>query len=214
MVGLMLDTPRTPYGDLRLTCRPDRSDGHLIFPYEVTNAGPVPLLVMDAWPRHENGMRSADVAVAQVVMREDGVAVIGRFIPAVPPLMRLATQALPLCTLLRPTETLQRELRIPLPLAEQSPYLPELRLSQYEPCELRGVLFAIGWWPQSQPNLAAGPAGFAPGLRAVATIGSLPPAGAAMQHFPTSRLEILRRRNAFPRDIPAHPDLQANEPQP
>ena len=26
----MLDTPRTPFGDLRLTCRPDRDDGDLM----------------------------------------------------------------------------------------------------------------------------------------------------------------------------------------
>lgn len=203
----MLDTPRTPYGDLRVTCRPDRADGHLVFPYEVTNAGPVPLLVMDAWPRAEGGQRSADAGVAQVVLRDDGVAVVGRFVPAVPPLLRLAVQVLPLCTVLRPTETLTRELRIPLPLAEQSPYLPELRLSGYAQLELRGVLFAIGWWPLSQPNLVAGPAGFAPGLHAVATINAIPPAGAATQLFPTSRLEILRRRDAFPREIPVHPDL-------
>ncbi|MBR0654536.1 hypothetical protein [Plastoroseomonas arctica] len=203
----MLDIPRAPYGDLRLTCRPDRADGHLIFPYEVTNAGPVPLLVMDAWPRTVGGQQSADGDVAQVVMREDGVAVIGRYVPDVPPLMRLANRSLPLCTVLRPTETLTRELRIPLPLAEQSPYLPELRLSGYAQHELRGVLFAIGWWPLSQPNLIAGPAGFAPELHAVATINAIPPAGAATQLFPTSRLEILRRRDAFPREVPVHPDL-------
>ncbi len=203
----MLDIPRTPYGDLRVTCQPNRADGHLVFPYEVTNAGPVPLLVMDAWPRLTDGVRGADPDLAQVVLREDGVAVIGRFVPAVPPLMRLAIQTLPLCTVLPPTETLRRELRIPLPLAEQSPYLPELRLSQYTPGELRGVIFAIGWWPQSQPNLATGPVDFAPELHAVVSIGSVPPAGAATQRFPTSRLEILRRLDGFPRDIPVHPNL-------
>ena len=83
----MLDVPHSPYCDLRLTCRPDRAEGHLVFPYELTNAGPVPLLVMDAWPRVMGGARSADADVAQVLLREDGVAVIGRFVPEVPPLM-------------------------------------------------------------------------------------------------------------------------------
>jgi hypothetical protein len=41
----------------------------------------------------------------------------------------------------------------------------------------------------------------------VAPIGSLPPAGTAVQRFPTSRLDILCRRDAFPRAIPLHPDL-------
>jgi hypothetical protein len=207
MAGLMLDTPRAPYGDLRLTCRPDRADGHLVFPYTVTNTGPVPLLVMDAWPRIVDGQRTADRDVAQVVLREDGAALLGRFIPAVPPLMRMAAQALPLCTPLRPTETLERELRIPLPLAEASPYLPELQLSGYSLVALRGVLLAIGWWPLAQPGLVAGPAGFAPDLHVVTATGALPPAGIAIQRFPTTRLDILRRRDAFPRDVPAHPGL-------
>jgi hypothetical protein len=203
----MLDIPRSPYGDLRLTCRPDRAEGQLVFPYELTNAGPVPLLVMDAWPRVTCGERRADPDVAQVLLRQDGFAVVGRFIPAVPPLMRMATRVLPLCSVLRPTETLRRELRIPLPLAERSPYVPELRLSGYSPRELRGVIFAIGWWPLSQPDLVAGPAAFAPGLHVVAPLGDLPPAGTAIQRFPTAKLDILRRGDAFPRDIPAHPDL-------
>ncbi|MBR0668379.1 hypothetical protein GXW71_28765 [Roseomonas hellenica] len=203
----MLDMPRAPYGDLHLVCRPDRADRHLVFPYEVTNAGPVPLLVMDAWPRTAEGSRSADPDLAQVLLRDDGIAVVGKFVPAVPPGMRIAAPLLPLCTVLRPTETLMRELRIPLPLAEQSPYLPELRLSSYRPRELRGVLFAIGWWPLAQPELVAGPAAFAPGLQVVAPIGALPPAGTAIQRFPTTKLEILRRSDAFPREVPAHPDL-------
>lgn len=203
----MLDTPRAPYGDLRVTCRPDRADGHLVFPYTVTNAGPVPLLVMDAWPRRSADGPVADASAAQVVLREDGAAVVGRFVPDLPPFMRVAARLLPLCTVLRPTEILQRELRIPLPLAETSPYLPELRLRDYRQVALHGLVFAIGWWPLSQPDLVAGPATFAPGLHAVVPMGSLPPAGTAMQRFPTTRLDILCRRDDFPRAIPAHPDL-------
>jgi hypothetical protein len=207
MGGLMLDTPRTPYGDLRLTCRPDRVDGHLVFPYSVTNAGPVPLLVMEAWPRQTDDGQVADAAVAQVVLREDGAAVVGRFVPDLPPLMRVATRLLPLCAVLRSTETLQRELRIPLPLVETSPYVPDLRVREYRQLPLRALVFAIGWWPLAQPDLVAGPAAYAPGLHVVAPIGSLPPAGTAVQRFPTSRLDILCRRDAFPRAIPLHPDL-------
>lgn len=203
----MLDTPRTPFGDLRLTCRPDRQDGDLVFPYSVTNAGPVPLLVMDAWPRQAVEGPVADASVVPVVLREDGAAVVGRFVPNLPPLMRVATRLLPLCTLLRPTETLQRELRIPLPLAEASPYLPELRLRDYSQVKLRGLVLAIGWWPLSHPNLVAGPAGYAPDLHVVASMGALPPAGTALQRFPTTGLDILSRRDGFPRAISAHPDL-------
>lgn len=204
---MTLDIPRAPYGELNLVCRPNRADGQLLFPYEVTNKGPLPLLVMDAWPRMAQGQRSADPDVAQVLLREDGVAVVGKFIPAVPPGMRIVVPVLPLCAVLRPGETLARELRMPLPFAEQSPYLPELQLRRYRPQELRGLVFAIGWWPLSEPGIAAGPASFAPGLQVVAALDRLPPAGTAMQRFPTTRLEILRRSDAFPREVPAHPDL-------
>jgi hypothetical protein len=203
----MLDTPRSPFGDLRLTCRPDRADGHLVFPYTVTNAGPVPLLVMDAWPRRAEDRMVADASAAQVVLREDGAAVVGRFVPDLPPFMRVAARLLPLCAVLRPTETVQRELRIPLPLAETSPYLPELRLRDYRQATLRGLVFAIGWWPLSQPDLVAGPAAIAPGLHMVVPMGPLPPAGTAVQRFPTKGLDILCRRDGFPRAISAHPEL-------
>ena len=203
----MTPAPRAPFGDLRLTCRPGRAEGHLVFPYEITNAGPLPVLVMDAWPRIAAGERGADAQVAQVLLRPDGVAVVGKYIPAIPPGMRIPVPVLPLCAVLRPTETLSRELRIPLPLAEQSPYLPELRLSGYVPRELRAMTFAIGWWPQAEPGIVAGPAPFAPGLQVVVPLGPLPPAGTAMQRFPTNRLEILQRKDGFPRDVPAHPEL-------
>ncbi|WP_421992919.1 hypothetical protein [Roseococcus sp.] len=198
---------RAPFGQLRLECRPGRAEGTLTFPYQLTNMGPVPLLVMEAWPRLADGKRSADAQVAQVILRPDGVAMVGKYIPSVPPGMRIPVPVLPLCLLLKPTETVTRELRIPLPLAEQSPYLPELRLSGYTPRELKGLIFAIGWWPATQPGLAAGPAGYAPDLQTVAALDGLPAAGTAMQRFPTTRLDIMRRRDAFPRSVPAHPEL-------
>jgi hypothetical protein len=203
----MLDDPRTPYGELQLSCRPDRADGNLVFPYEVRNTGPLPLLVMDAWPRLDDGKRSADPGIAQVLLREDGVAVVGKFVPAIPPGMRIAVPVLPLCVLLRPGESLTRELRLPLPFAEQSPYLPDLTLRRYQPRPVQGLVFAIGWWPQPQPGLAAAPASFAPELQTVAALDGLPVAGTATQRFPTTRLEILRRGDALPRQVPTHPDL-------
>lgn len=198
-----------PFGQVRLLCQPTKADGFLVFAYELTNQGPLPVLTMDAWPRQEEGGRRADDQVAQVILRPDGVALVGKYLPAVPPGMRIPSPVLPLCALLKPGESLKRELRIALPLAEQSPYLPELRLSGYTPRELRGLIFAIGWWPAAQPGLVAGPAAFAEGLHVVAATGNaLPPAGTATQRFPTTKLDIMQRRDGFPRGVPAHPELR------
>ena len=198
-----------PYGQMGLVCRPMKADEFLVFSYELTNQGPLPVLAMDAWPRQEDGARRADDQVAQVILRPDGIALVGKYIPAVPPGLRIPVPVLPLCALLKPGESLKRELRIALPLAEQSPYLPELLLSGYAPRELRGLIFAIGWWPAAQPGLVAGPAAFAEGLQVVAGTGNaLPPAGTATQRFPTTKLDIMQRKDGFPRGVPAHPELR------
>jgi hypothetical protein len=203
---------RAPSGWLRLQCRPGKADGHLVFPYEVTNTGSAPVLVMDAWKRTlpAGGGFAADQQVAEVTLRADGVVILGKYVPALPPNLRIVVPELPLCRLLNPGDTMQGELRIRLPLAEQTPYLPELRLSGYEPVELKGTIFAIGWWPLAQQGLAAAPAAWAPDHYLVAPLGRLPPAGTAQQRFPTARLEILRRKDGFPRSFPAHPDLEAS----
>ncbi|WP_270938207.1 hypothetical protein [Falsiroseomonas oryzae] len=202
--------PQRPTGWLALACRPGKADGHLVFPYEVTNNGPVPVLVMDAWRKPGRGDPLADPDVAQVVLREDGVAVAGKYLPALPEGMVVATRALPLCTLVKPGETLARELRIRLPFAEQSSYLPELLLSRYEPLELRGLVLAVGWWPLGHPGIVAAPAPWAPAHHLVAALHRLPPAGTAQLRFPTTRLDILRRRDAFPRGFPDQPDLEVS----
>lgn len=202
------ESPRVPSGWLRVQCRPGKAEGHLVFPYEVTNGGPAPVLVMDAWRRRlPAGGFEPDPQLAQVTLRPDGVVVLGKYVPAIPPGLRIVAPELPLCALLKPGETMQREIRLRLPLAEQTPYLPELKLSGYEPFDLKGLIFAVGWWPLAQPGIAAAPAPSAPDYHMVAPLGRLPPAGAAQQRFPTNKLEILRRRDAFPRAIPAHPDL-------
>jgi len=199
-----------PFGWLRLQCRPGKAEGHLVFPYEVANAGPAPVLVMDAWRRSlpAGGGPVADPQSVQVTLRPDGVAILGKYVPAIPPGLRMVSPDLPLCAVLKPGETLKRELRVRLPLAEQSFYVQELKLSGYTPVELKGLVLAIGWWPLAQPGLAAAPCPWALELHIVAPIGRLPAAGVATQRFPTNKLEILQRLDSYPRAFPAHPELE------
>ncbi len=199
-----------PAGWVRLQCRPGKVGNELVFPYELANVGPAPLLVMDAWPREggAEGGRSADPQVAQVTLRADGIVAVGKYVPALPEATRLTVHLLPLCMVLKPGESLERELRVRLPLAEQSPYLPEALISRYEPFELRGLILAIGWWPLAQKGLAAAPWPWAAEHHVVSPLGRLPVAGTALQGFPVTKLEMMKRRDAFPRAFPIHPDLE------
>jgi hypothetical protein len=199
-----------PAGWLRIQCRPGKAEGHLVFPYQLTNGGPLPVLAMDAWPRSAAGADPvADAQCVQVLLRPDGVVVLGKYVPALADAARPVVPPIPLCTLIKPGETIERELRVRLPFAEQNANIPEALLSRYEPAEVKGLIFAIGWWPANQPGIAAAPWRWAPDYQIVHPLARLPPAGAAQQRFPTNKLEILRRRDAFPRAIPAHPDLEA-----
>jgi len=197
-----------PAGWLRLQCRPGKVGSELVFPYDLANAGPHPLLVMDAWrnQKQDTDEPIADPQVAQVTLRADGIVVVGKYVPALPAGLRALTQ-LPLCMVLKPGESLQRDLRVPLPLAEQSPYVPEALLSRYEPFELRGLVLAVGWWPLNQKGLAAAPWPWSAEHHIVSPLARLPVAGTAQQGFPVTKLEMLKRRDAFPRAFPVHPEL-------
>jgi hypothetical protein len=199
-----------PAAWVRLQCRPGKVGNELVFPYELANTGPAPLLVMDAWPRDGEGVgeRIADPQLAQVTLRADGIAAVGKYVPALPEATRLAVHLLPLCQVLKPGETLQRELHVRLPLAEQSPYLPEALISRYEPFELRGLILAIGWWPLNQKGLVAAPWPWAAEHHVVSPLARLPVAGTAQQGFSVTKLEMLKRRDGFPRAFPVHPELE------
>ncbi len=201
-------------GAVQLQCQPNREGNWLVFPYTVQNNHPAAVLVMDAMPRVDRETRetTANDQAALTLLAPGNTAVIGKLMAPVPQ-DRLMTPDLPLCVLLQPGEVMQRLLRIPLPLAEHSPYLPELRLREYDPVALQGCILAIGWWQAQQPGLQHAPAAYAPGHHVVAASAPrLPPAQTAMQRFPINKLEMLKRRDDFPRQVPLHPALAAPSP--
>ncbi len=202
--------PEVPSGWLRLECRPGKVANHLLFPYQVTNDGPLPVLVMDAWRQHDQDAEAphAEPDLAAVTLRADGIVVVGKYVPALPAGLRLVVPNLPLCRVLKPGESLSREFRVTLPLAEQSPYVPEALISRYEPFDLRGLILAIGWWPLNQKGLAAAPWPHSAEHHMVSLLAGLPLAGTAQAGFPLSKLEMLKRRDPFPRSFPVHPDLE------
>jgi hypothetical protein len=199
--------PTAPRGGLLLQCQPNKAPDALVFAYRAENQAAVPIYVMDAMPRVDPATRavSANDQAATVLLRGGGVAVLGKFIAPLPQDRVLLAPDLPLCVRLDPGAAIERELRIPLPFAEASPHFPELTLRDYVVAEVTAVILAIGFMRADTPGLYAAPAAYAPGLHVISP--SLAPvvAGLASRLLPVKKLEILKRGDAFPRELPCHP---------
>lgn len=195
-----------PGAALQLTCQPNKVAGHLTFAYRIENQGAVAVLVMDAMPGvdPETGEASARTGAAAVLCGQDGMVLLGKFIPPLPQDRRLLAPDLPLCVRLEPGKALERELLLPLPFAEASPYFADLPLRGYAPAEVKGVIFAIGYWPADTRGLYSAAAAYAPEHLVVTPTVAPVRAGLAWRRFPTNRLEILRRGDAFPRALKSH----------
>ncbi len=203
----MSDADRSPSdaaaAALRLTCRPGRTGNTLVFPYTLENRGPVEIYVMDALPSlgPAGDTATANDQAAVVILGPEGDAIIGKFAAPLPTDRRVAFAILPLARRLAPQASFEGRLEIALPLAETSPYFPDLTLRQYEMVDIKGVVFTIGFWLAGADGLSAVPADYAPDLFSVVTRNTLRSARRVWQRFPTSGLQLFRRTDAFPRDL-------------
>jgi hypothetical protein len=188
---------------LRLSCRPGKEGHKLVFDYTLHNPGQLDVYVMDAFPTVDRAtnVTSADENAVCVILSPQGDAIIGKFVPPLPTQLRVAVPLVPLAHRLAPGGTLERHLEISEPLAETSPYLPDLPLRQYQVVDIAGVVFTIAYWLAGTTDIAAVPAPYAPNLLRMmsATAGS----GASLvsQRFPTRGLQVFRRTDQFPRSL-------------
>lgn len=188
---------------LRLSCRPGRSGNQLIFPYALRNEGSAEVYVMDAIPSLDpdtRTLRATDQA-AVVILGPEGDAVLGRFAAPPPRDRRMALPVMPLACRLPPGGTLERQLTVPLPLAETSPYFADLPLRRYEIVEIKGIVLTIGYWLAGVDHLAAAPVEDRPDLFAVTTRNTAKSARRIAQRFPTTGLQLFKRTDAFPRTL-------------
>jgi hypothetical protein len=190
-----------PPADLRLTCSPGKSGDRLTFAYSLQNNGPGEVFIMDALPSLEptSGEPQAVEQPAVIILRPDGDAMLGRFLAPLPIDRRVAVSAIPLARRLPPRATLERQLEVPLPLAETSPYFPDLTLRRYKLVEIRAVLFTIGYWAAGDAGVLAAPVDYAPGLCVIGTRNAAGAARRVSQRFATSALQLFQRDDAFPR---------------
>ncbi|MEO3472979.1 hypothetical protein AAFN86_14005 [Roseomonas sp. CAU 1739] len=196
----------TMSGALHLVCRPNKVADAFTFAYRAENQGAVPLYVMDAMPSVDPKTRAtrANPQAAVVVLRDDGIAVLGKFIAPLPQDRVLVAPDLPLCTRVDPGQAIERELRVPLPFAEASPYFADLRLREYEVAEVTGIVFAIGFFTVDTPGLYAAPPAYAPQYYVLSATVAPVMADLAWQMLPVKKLEILKRTDAFPRELKSH----------
>jgi hypothetical protein len=200
------DPARSP-GDaaaaLRLTCRPGRTGNTLVFPYTLENHGTAEIYAMDALPSLDptGDTATANHQAAVVILGADGDAIVGKFAAPLPTDRRVAFPILPLARRLPPQSSLEGQLEIALPLAETSPYFPDLTLRQYEIVDIKGVVFTIGFWLAGVDGLSAVPTDYAPELFNVVTRNTLRSARRVSQRFPTSGLQVFRRADNFPRSL-------------
>ncbi len=196
----------TPRDALHLQCQPNKVGAAFTFAYRAQNVGPTPLFVMDAMPRvdAEGGSTTANVQSCVVLLRADGSALLGKFIAPLPQDRVLIAPDLPLCVRVEPGQAIERELRVPLPFAEASPYFPDLRLREYEIAEVTGIVFAIGFFAADTPGLYAAPATYASDHHVLSATVAPVVAGLAWQALPVKKLEILKRTGAFPRELKSH----------
>jgi hypothetical protein len=192
-----------PGADLRLSCQPGKAGSALVFPYSVENRGGAEVYVMHALADSDpaSGAARANDQAVVVILGEDGDAILGKFMAPLPTDRRIAVPVVPLARRLPAGARLEGRIEIPIPLAETSPYFPDLTLRRYESVDLRGVLFTIGYWLAGADGLVASAADYAPDLSIVITRNPWRSARRVSQRFPTTGLQIFRRTDAFPRAL-------------
>jgi hypothetical protein len=182
---------------LRLECRPSKSGNLLIFPYTLSNEGPGDVYVMHAFP----GAGQANEKTAIVIASGDGDAIVGKFIAPLPTDRHVAMPVLPLAKRLAAGTSLEGQIEIPIPLAETSPYFPDLTLRRYEIVDIKGVQFTIGYWPVQPERVWAEQCPYAPELFEVSMRDPARGARRASRRFPTTGLQLFKRTDAFPRTL-------------
>ena len=200
-VSVMSTTAEQTARDVTLECQPTRVGTKLSFPYTITNRSEADIYVMDAVASVNPDTRQPAVNHDSVVvyLLGDGRAHVLKGIAPLPTDRSVTVRVIPFAAKLPPGQTLTRQLEIPLPLAETSPYFPDLPLRQYEQVDISGVLFSVEFLRSTAEGFTAMPVDFAPDLFRVSAKNTVGMTERLSTAFPTQRLSIMKRGDAFPR---------------
>jgi hypothetical protein len=192
--GSPVSQTQHPLPQVTLQCSPARSGNELVFPYTVTNDGPGDVYVADAFHRVDPTTHavSVDEALVSIRMEPDNFALIVRGVPP-RPMMPVTRPIQPLMHRLGPGQKLDRELKVPLPLAETSPYQPYSNVRDYVLKPIEGVVLAVDWMAASTEGLVATPAVGADDLYTLHATNYLRDMQRITSRHPTRGLSILER---------------------
>jgi hypothetical protein len=197
-MSVAVNQPRTH--DVTLECEPTRIGTKLVFSYRITNHGNADIYVMDALAAVDASRRAvAHRDSAVVYLMRNGHAHVLKGIAALPTDRSVAVRIIPLAARLPAGAVLARELTIPLPLAETSPYFPDLPLRQYELVETQGLFFSVEFLRGTATGFSATPVDFAPDLYRVSAQNTVGMTERVTRTFPSQRLSIMKRPDEFPR---------------
>jgi hypothetical protein len=187
--------------DVTLECQPTRVGTKLSFPYIVTNRSEADIYVMDAVASSDPSTRQPTVNrdSAVLYLMSDGRAHVLKGIAPLPTDRTVTLRVIPFAAKVPAGGTLSRQLEIPLPLAETSPYFPDLPLRQYELVDIPGVVFSVEFLRSTAEGFSAMPVDFAPDLYRVSARNTAGMTERMSSSFPTQRLGIMKRPDAFPR---------------
>jgi len=190
--------------DLKLTCHPGKEGNKFVFDYTLHNLGQSDVYVMQATPSVDPSTRAAraDDKAACVILDGQGDAIVGKFPAPLPKSKRAAMQIMPLAVRLAPGEMLEQRLEVAEPLAETSPYLPDLMLRDSEMVDIDAVVFAIGYWVSGVDGVAAAPSPYAPGMYNMVTPGVGAGSAVVSQRFKTRKLHAFKRSDQVQRPLP------------
>ncbi len=189
---------------VQLRCRPNKVENTLVFPYRIENHGDGDIYVMDAQPTTRSD-QGANEQAGVVMLGPGDDAVLGKFLAPLPTDRRVAFPAFPLARQVRSGEAFEGHLKLPMPLAETSPYFGDLPLRQYDIVDIKGAVFVIGYWFAGRDGLAALPLDHSPGLFRVVTRDTRQSAAYVFQRFPATGLQLFKRKDAFPRTFAEAP---------
>lgn len=184
-----------------LACQPARDGEDLVFPYRLTNTGPVAVYVYDAVPNWnpQTGEASLDRNAAYIALAPDGFAHILRGIAPLPTDQPVSVRIIPLATRLEPGAVLERSLTVHQPMHETGPYHPDLPIRQYRTRPIGGVQLGVQFLAVNAPGFVATPYEAAPELARVAAANTVGASRTVWCSLPARGLSILTRMDAFPR---------------
>ena len=186
--------------DVTLECEPTRVGTKLVFSYRVINHGNADIYVMDALAGVDAARRAvANRDSAVVSLMRNGHAHVLKGIAALPTDRSVTMRIVPLAVRLPAGGVLARSLTIPLPLAETSPYFPDLPLRQYELIETQGLYFSVEFLRSTAAGFSATAVDFAPDLYRVSAQNTVGMTERITQAFASQRLSIMKRPDEFPR---------------